>query len=701
MNKIKIPWIEIILIIAGLLFILSGDRNAYYLGIGVMILAGGIFVARLIIGPSQDHNLSENSSYKPPPNSYKSDPYTTKQSTTSKSFFSSRNLARQEERKQQLDQIIADIRSTISQKLFSLSDIDSYTEEYVDNTDVVYIAKQLPSEFFSTSIWELHEKINNYQLNDEQILKILESGTDNLIDKFISTYKKNTLWTMSSSLFGQLITKNPLLLFHFTTYSKDTVTTIINRLSAYELMGYRTNFKSMDEEKIDSIKDLKKSTNEKDVQIAVYQKTNTNIICMLENMACEESLRQKAFDKIISGLANIISLIEEINELTTYEIQKIFERGLEEEIAAMFEKDSDTIKNLPEDIAIKILLELMYSSASEQVKDNYIFDNKDVFKKVINELSADELLGKGKFDIIKIIEDYMDDDENLRTLAFAKICKADDISYEIGNWGSVTEAEIKTIMERNKDKEISALLAREDSDNIIANLPEGAAIKILLELMYSDFADEIKDNYTFSDEDVFKKVISDLSADELLGKGEFDIIKIIEDYMSDDENLRTLAFAKICEADDISYEIKKWGSVTEEEIKTIMERNKDKEISALLGRENDDMITNMPDSYIIKRYLLEDEENIKDEYDNRIDDDDFKNKVEKTARKFSLVKLREKDKDAAVEDVSDEFIIKAKLYLIDLDECDFDIDDVKDEYDSRINNDDFKNKVNKLIELFT
>ncbi len=133
-----------------------------------------------------------------------------------------------------------------------------------------------------------------------------------------------------------------------------------------------------------------------------------------------------------------------------------------------------------------------------------------------------------------------------------------------------------------------------------------------------------------------------------------------------------------------------------------MQRNKDDEVNALLARDDSDEIsTNMPDSYILKKYLFDDEEYINDEFDNRIDDEDFKKKVEKAAKKFSLVKLREKDKEAAVEDMSDEFIIKAKLHVIDVDECEFDIDEVKDEYLSRMDNEDFKNKVKSFIELFT
>jgi hypothetical protein len=867
---------------------------------------------------------------------------------------------KQEERKRYLNTLLESLKSLSKNQIWGLEDIRNNVAEYLSDTDVQHLAKQIPTSIFSATVWDIYDKTQNQQLSSDQISKILELGTPDVVSYFMNAYSKSTTWHMSSSLLDTLITKNTLVIFSFKSYSKSDLETIIKRLSVYELLGYRMKPKQHDETYDDSFKDLQKSTDDEDVEIEYYESIDNDIIHYLEqNYPNESGVRKMAFDKIISESANIIAMIQRVNDFSNDEISAIMKRNYQEEIDELFssfdnstivnsfdalfavkvilqlieydhleeiesnydfknvpidtykeiintlsakellgyddddrsvdldiitlfenkdiddaslrkmafdkimdssyfseaiarwetvtedeikvimernkdeevnallgrENSEDIIANLPEEVAIKILLGLMYDDAADEVENNYTFGDADVFKSIINELSADDLLGKGEFDIIKIIEDCMDDNEELRKLAFAKICEADDISNEIGNWGSVTEDEIKVIMERNKDEEVEvllaredsdeiilnlpeevaikivlgllyddaadsvkdsytfddtdvfkkviselsaddllgkgeldiikiiedcmddneelrklafakiceaddisreiaiwgsvtedetkvimernkdeeveALLAREDSDEIILNLPEEVAIKILLGLMYDDAADEVKDNYSFSDTDVFKKVISELSADDLLGKGEFNIIEIIENQMSDDQDLRKLAFAKICEADDISNEIAKWYNVTEEEIKVIMERNKDDEVEALLARDDsEDIMTNMPDSYIIKKYLLDDEEYINDEFDNRIDDDDFKNKVEKAAKKFSLVKLREKDKEAAVEDVSDEFIIKAKLYAIDLDECEFDIDEVKDEYLSRIDNEDFKNKVEKLIELF-
>ncbi len=760
--KIKFPWIEIILIIAGVLFFLSKDPNAFYLGIGLIVLAIVIFVARLIM-PSNNHNQPQ--SYKPP----KSDPYPQSMPDNSpkqKSIFSRRDPIEEENaRKEKLKQVADRIQSQINNEIISVNDINYYSDTRLKPDDLTYIAQQLSTPFFSTSVWDLKEKINSCQLSDDQILQIIESGTENLVDEFFTSYSSNSSWNISSMLLEKLISQNSFMLYRFTNYRKETLMTIINRLSAYELQGYRMKPKESGEEYQDSFTDLQKSTQDNDVQISYYDYADTNMLHYLEeNYPEEKSLRQTAFNKILSGSANLISLIEKQNSFSEDEINRIMERKYQEEISALFssqdtgtivnsfqplyavrvalqlvecdfeddvkenysfgdiptttyqeiirtlsadellgcdsrgdgnydiiklfednsisdeilrkiafekmlnsvhlsdaisrwdnitedetskilarkneeeinalfgrDDSDDIICNLPEDVAIKIRLQLIYPDACDTVENNYQFTDKDAFRKVINELTADELLGfksdpdnPGEFqndadyDIIKLIEDEMSDNSELRRLAFAKICESKDMSAAISRWDNVTSDETATIMERKIEKEINALLGRDDSDSIVSDLPEDLAIKIRLQLIYPDAASQVSENYTFNDKNAFIRVINELTADELLGfkpdpnnpggfanDADHDIIKFIEDDMGDDSKLRVLAFAKICESKDMSAAISRWDNVTEEEIAKIVDRGITEEVDALLGRDDsDDVLSNLPDKYVITQHLL-------------------------------------------------------------------------------------------------
>jgi hypothetical protein len=872
-----------------------------------------------------------------------------------------------------------------------LDDLNSYIDEYLDDSELEYVAKQLPSPFFSISIFELDQKIINLKLMDDEIIKILESGTDNLIAALMDAYSEIKTWTMSSTLLGHLITKHPLLLFRFDNYNKDMLTTIINRLSAYELLGYRMKPTTPDESIDDSFVDLQKSTDDDEVIIEYYESADTDMVRFLEqHYSTETELRQKAFAKILAGSANIIALINRVNELSddetkqiiardysaeikalfevcnvssiancfpalyaikvalqlvecdyedemkenydfssipivsyqkiiaglsadellgcdargegNYDIIKLFEensiddknlrqiafekmltsthladaierweslteteiatimdRKVDTEVSALFGRfDSDAIiSDLPEEVAIKIALELVYPNSAETVKDSYSFTDKNVFITVINQLSADELLGfrndpentglyenDADYDIIKLIEDKMSDDDSLRTLAFEKICESKDMNKAITRWDTVTEAEIAKIMDRKIDVEINALLGRDDSEDIICNLPEETAIKIRLQLIYPDSFETVESNYQFKDENAFKKVINELSENELLGFSEtysndanydiikliedemgdnnmlralaftkiceiddmstaisrwenvtedevkaimirnnedevsalferddsdaiicdipeevaikialgliysdsaetvkdnysftdknafitvinqlsahellgfrndpenpgsyvndadYDIIKLIEDKMSDDDNLRTLAFAKICESINMSDAISRWDAVTEDEVAKIIERGNEEEMNALFDRDDSDEEVNgkLPDNFIIKQCLIGENDSLHEEYDNRIDEAKFRQKVERMCKSLSSKKMTDDEKDGSADDLSDDLIIKTRLGLIDLDDCSFDSDDVKSEYDSRRNyNEEFKQKVDDLV----
>jgi hypothetical protein len=170
--------------------------------------------------------------------------------------------------------------------------------------------------------------------------------------------------------------------------------------------------------------------------------------------------------------------------------------------------------------------------------------------------------------------------------------------------------------------------------------------------------------------------------------------------MSDDDNLRTLAFAKICESINMSDAISRWDAVTEDEVAKIIERGNEEEMNALFDRDDSDEEVNgkLPDNFIIKQCLIGENDSLHEEYDNRIDEAKFRQKVERMCKSLSSKKMTDDEKDGSADDLSDDLIIKTRLGLIDLDDCSFDSDDVKSEYDSRRNyNEEFKQKVDDLV----
>ncbi len=641
--------------------------------------------------------------------------YSSYQDTHNKDKESRKQEDIREKRKKHLYSFVQPITLSAKNQIWDINDIRNYIDEFLSDKDVRYLAQQIPTNIFATNVWSIYQKILTRQLSNDQIINIIESGTYETIQRFIDNYNNDTSWTVPSTIVDKILSKNPLLFFEFKQYRKEDLIKIINRLSAYELLGYRTQAKNDDKEIESSLKDLKKSTEFDLVTIDYYESTNNDIIHYLSQYHNDKpDLRTLAFTKILTESSNIVDMIHRVctfGDFENDEIVKIIDRNLPEEMTALIAvgDKSKFANSFSPEHAIKISLQLVECDYSYEIQSHYDFQSisSDTYKSIINELTADELLGYnegggGVYDIIKLFEDNGVEDQELRKIVFEKILSSEYLHKGIERWENVTEEEINVIMERNKDDEVNTLLERDDSEEIITNLPEDIAIKVLLGILYPDALDSVKDNYSFGDKDAFKKIIDELSAKELIGTKDDDIIMLIEEHMNDDDGLRKLAFAKLCEADDISRAIAGWENVTEEEIKVIIERDCVDEINSLLERDDsEEIITNLPDSYIFVNYLLKDEESINDEFDNRIDNnDDFKKKTETAAKNFSLGKLRKKDKETSVENISDELIIKSKLHLVDIDECEFDIDEVKDEYLSRMNNQDFQKKVEKLIELF-
>jgi len=270
-------------------------------------------------------------------------------------------------------------------------------------------------------------------------------------------------------------------------------------------------------------------------------------------------------------------------------------------------------------------------------------------------------------DIVYIAEQYFTSSiKDVRKLAFDKASIVCDLVDVIGRVDSLTEYETKKIIDRSIEEEIEALFNRNDKEELINYLSPIYAIKAVLGLNQCSFYDFIKDNYNFDEikNDIWEQIFSELSPMELLGyriipnegespegslsnikdrdpeefiyysKDAYSIVQIIEDCLSNDD-IREKAFDKISLAKfSLAEEIEYWNNITDYEIRKIFERGIEEEIEALFNRNDTDyVVENMPDDYIIKSRLgffdFGDIDELNEEYENRMEKDEFKNKIEK------------------------------------------------------------------------
>jgi len=188
---------------------------------------------------------------------------------------------------------------------------------------------------------------------------------------------------------------------------------------------------------------------------------------------------------------------------------------------------------------------------------------------------------------------------------------------------------------------------------------------------------------------------------EFYNDADYDIITLIESQMKDDKHLRQLAFAKLCESKNMDDAIGRWENITQEEVAAIIARGFNDELDALMGREDfdSDIVDKLSDEFIIKHFLTGNNEAIGEAYNNRIDDKKFLKKVESLTSSLSD-KMTEDEEQGDVSDLSDDIVIKITLSLIDPSdhECSFDHDDVSSEFVERLENDEFKTKVETLVQ---
>jgi hypothetical protein len=749
-------WFEILLVVIGaLLFFFATDPDPKNIIILQAIELGMVIVA--IIWFFTHRNMAKHDAFAHldhlPIKNYHDD---NKESQTQSRETFTANTNKEVERKRVLDEQIALLSKETEKRILAPEDVNDLVEINLNSKDHLYICQNMTCPLLGETIWNIKEKIDNLSFSDEQIIKLFKYGTDAIRERLITICKEKS-WTMQVSVFDYLFSTDKLMLLTFPCYTAETFKKLIDKLGPYECLGYRTQPRETGEETQGSL-----TVNNKE-EVPYYEDVDTDIVYIVEqDFSDNDTLRKYAFDKVFTGPYNLTEVIGRLDSMTEYEVQKIFERGNAEEVEKIFDRsDSDNLVNyFPPKYAIKVILSVIPSDYSDTIHENFDFESVDhkIWFEVFEELTADELAGyrmkpqnkdeepegyfteenkedipyymEGDHDIMKLIEDHAGDDDDLRMAALKKVLPALAIDDVIDTLDGIRDNEAKIIMEIGSDDAKEALLDRNDSDNIIGSLPDDIAIKIRLELIYPSASDNVKDNYSFNNSGAFMKVIEELSPYELLGyrlssqitdatltnlenpdekfnianDADYDIIRLIEEEMKDDVYLRKLAFEKMCKGNNMVDAIARWSDIKEDEIAVIIERGFTKEIEALIKNDNgDEIMDKLPDNYIIKEFLLHDDSDINDEYNNRIDNKKFRQQVETIASEISNEKLDDDNEDLAVEDLSDDQIIRITLGLINLNDysLSFESDDVRDEFVNRMDNDEeFKAKVEKLIEGF-
>lgn len=678
--------------------------------------------------------------------------------TPSKQTISVSN--KEAERRQALDAQIETFRTSTETTILDVDDVHYSISLRISPSESQYLCERIICPVFgmNATVWDIKQKIDSFTLSDKEILDILDHGTERLHNRLMNACVSRG-WTISNTVFDTLLKKNKLRLLELPYCTSDMFRKLISQMDPYERLGYRIRPNEQHEEQ-DGI--LENALTQESIPYYEDIDTDIVYVAE-QQFPNDNALRTYAFDTVFAGPQDLVETIGRLDDLSKEEVQKIFGRGNTEELEKMLERnDSDTIVDyLPPKYAIKVVLGVIPSEYSDYIHENFDFDTVDhtVWLELLEELTPDELTGHrmkkiaddeepegylteegkedipyyttGDHDIINLIEDHASDDDAIRKPAFAKVAKARYIKDIIEALDNVKDYEVTNIMERNNPEDIEALLERNDADDIIGDLPDEVAIKIRLQLLYESASSNVENYYSFNNSGAFIAVINELSAYELLGfrmkpntsdevapcsltnqehpdeqikfynDADYDIITLIESQMNDDLHLRKLAFAKLCESKNMDDAIGRWENITQEEVATIIARGFTDELDALMGREDfdADIVDKLPDEFVIKQFLIGNNETINEAYNNRIDDKKFRKKVELLTTSLSD-KMTENEEQGDVSDLSDDIVIKITLSLIDPSdhECSFDHDDVTNEFVERLDDDEFKAKVETLVQ---
>ena len=757
-------WFEILLVVIGIVLLCSTDSTQkdtdilHLIGLGFVVMA---IIWSFVHYRMIKDTISIHANHPAMQNAYTQQEKRTENNTNDyrsppQSFTASK---KDEERMGILDQQLPTLRNAANNEIICYDDIAYLSTINLTSKDIDYLAGKLTCPLFSSSITvkSIKESIDNMDFSEDQVITLFKQGSQNLRERLISSCKNNS-WNIPSRLFDYLMESDRMLLLTM-VLSQELFLKLINTLSSYELLGYRVTECTPDEDTHGTVENLLTGKD-----IPYYEDVDTDVVYIAEqNFPNDDKVRKLAFDKVFAGPCDLIETIGRLDTLTEYEVKKIFERGNEKEIEKMLDRNDsdDVVDYLPPKHAVSVVLGIIPSDYSDYIHNKFDFTSIDhkVWLEIFQEFSPDELTGHrmkkieedeepegqlsadgqkdipyystGDHDIITLIEEHINDDNELRKLAFDRVLGARYLVDIIQNLDTITEYETQKIMERNDTDEVEALLGRNDSNDIITNLSEEVAIKIILGIMYAGSADEVKDHYSFNNSGAFMRVIEELSAYELLGfrmkperpneetdyeipdlknpgqkipaygDANYDIIKLIEDEMSGDGHLRQLAFDKICQGNNMDEAIERWENITADEVTKIIERGFSEEFDALAERSDfdDDIRGNLPDAFIIRQRLLENNSSMDDEYVDRIDTSSFKNKVEIIISSLSSKVLSDKEDYDDVTELDNDIVIKIHLRLIDTEDytCSFDNDDVSGEFSDRMTNDEkFKNKVENL-----
>ncbi|MEI7557454.1 MAG: hypothetical protein WCJ45_00960 [bacterium] len=362
-----------------------------------------------------------------------------------------------------------------------------------------YLCKQVICRQFGESVWDIKQRIDTFiTLTDDQIILLLNYGSDRFIQRFSDKAIQHD-WKMSDYIFDQLNSNRQLILLKLPYYSAECFQKLIVAADAYTLSGYRITPTSTDEQPVSTFINYLY-----DKTISYYEYVDTDVLTLAETHFPDAlDLRKTAFDKLFAH-CDLMEVIERLDEITEYEARKILERGIKEDVNAIFNRDDsdDYLNYLSPTYVIKAVLGIVESEWMGYFKDNFEFDHipKDNLIVILDSLTADELANtneNGECDIIELFESALEihpDYDELRKLAFAKLFTLTDLSASIERCERITQYEANTIIERNNENELEALFTRDDADEFIGKFPDAFIIKVHLGLWESSIDTDIFDD---------------------------------------------------------------------------------------------------------------------------------------------------------------------------------------------------------------
>lgn len=532
--------IEIIIATLGVLGIAFNDPIAKGIGFILLVSAVIIFAVRYSIKKSgQTHQKPTAKQAVKPSNTSSAQLLS---SPDQKAMEETTIRVEKKEREAICDQQVILLADHTKMNILDINDIQRIANIKLRFEEMQYISKKLVCPLFGGTVDDVCHKIAEQLLSEQQIISVLTFGTENLKQRFFSSYDTES-WTMPSVIFEHLLKNDSMQLLTLVRYTSDKFLRLLNELEPHELFGYRTMKRSPDEQPENTVDNL--LTGE---QIPYYEDADTDVVYIAEQrFGDSQSVRKTAFDKMFSISFDMVETIKRLDSMTEEEVRRIISRGNHDEIDTMFERsDSNTLVDyIPSDHAIKVVLGVISSDYSDHIHENFDFENvsASTWRQVIEELTPDELAGyrmkplndnerpegnftipgqddipyyqTGDHDFIGLLEEHGSDNDEIqrtiRALAFQKLIKATLLTQSVETWNNIMEEEVAAIMARQKKDEIETMFERDDSDTIIERLPDVYIIKARLGLFDFGDIDDLNDEFeNRMNEDAFKTLVNKL-----------------------------------------------------------------------------------------------------------------------------------------------------------------------------------------------